>query len=97
MAFMIRCLSLFDSGVAATSPCIGRLGPGIRIVGLNLSMRQRTTTLLAWCGDNGILIDPRLQILDDIEYAGIGVCSRDLYIPPFTTCEIPPLGLDQGD
>lgn len=34
------------------------------------------STLLGWCSDNGIWIDPRLAVVQDTENGGLRVCNN---------------------
>ncbi|KAK7679455.1 hypothetical protein QCA50_017509 [Cerrena zonata] len=44
----------------------------------------RLTDLLNWCSENNIILDPRIQLVDDPNF-GISVFSKDIHIPAFET------------
>jgi hypothetical protein len=56
-----------------------------RIVSSAADLQMSISTLLDWCSNNGIIIDPRIQISYD-EERGVHVASKDLSIPAGDTC-----------
>lgn len=63
----------------------------IREPSLEEMMTSSTDTisaLLDWCADNGISIDRRLAVVEDVEHGGIRVCHNSgSYLDSHTTCE----------